>query len=203
SLLLLDARDLQTGEVLAVPLTLLVPRLVLVLLDHNLGAAELARDFGADRDLRQCLGIGRDRLTVDKKHGIEFDAVSSLRLHSVDCDDVADAHLFLVASGADDGIDHGRTLFLHSLDRTAVVPWLPTKSPSLAAHGEESPAVVRHAHRRSILVSSAWDRQTRRADAHCPALGCETSLSSSREADELSPPGPRRCARDGGSPRRR
>src|SRR5699024_10821852 len=118
------------GEFLAVALTLLVPRLFLVLLDHNLADAELACDFGADRDLRPCLGISRDRLTVDNKHGIEFDAVSSFRLHSVDCDDVADAHLFLVASGADDGIDHGRYLFLHIHDRTAVVSWLPTKSPS-------------------------------------------------------------------------
>src|SRR5690606_14995718 len=74
SLLLLDVRDLQTGEVLAVALTLLVPGLVLVLLDHNLGTAEFTGDLSADRDLRQSVGIGRDRLTVDKKYGIEFDA---------------------------------------------------------------------------------------------------------------------------------
>ncbi len=50
---LLDAGDLDAGELLAVALALLVPGLVLELLDDDLRAAQVAQDLGGDGDLRR------------------------------------------------------------------------------------------------------------------------------------------------------
>jgi hypothetical protein len=70
---LLDAGDLDAREVLTVPLALLVSGLVLELLDHDLGAAEVVEDLGRDRHLCERLGVGGDLLAIDEEDRDELD----------------------------------------------------------------------------------------------------------------------------------
>src|SRR4051812_13787990 len=57
---LLDAGDLDAGEVRAVALALLVPGLVLELLDDDLRSAQVGDDPGRHGDLREVLRVVRD-----------------------------------------------------------------------------------------------------------------------------------------------
>src|SRR6478672_1015259 len=103
---LLDAGDLDAGQIGAETLALLVPGLVLELLDDDLRAAEIAEHLGGHGDLRQLLRVGGDRVTVDVQNGGELDGAILARLDSIEDDDRADLDLLLPPTGAHNCVDH-------------------------------------------------------------------------------------------------
>ncbi|CAD5139612.1 protein of unknown function [Microbacterium sp. Nx66] len=106
SSVLLDAGDLDARELLAVALTLLVAGLVLVLLDDDLRAAEVADDLSRDGDLRQRVGVGGHRGAIDEQHGGQLDLVALGSLNTVELNDGADLDLLLPATGAHYCVNH-------------------------------------------------------------------------------------------------
>src|SRR5690606_38607379 len=111
SSVLLDAGDLHAGQLLAVTLTLLVTGLVLVLLDDDLRAAEVAQNLGRDLHLRELRGVGGDRLAIDEEDGGELDLLALGRLDTVELDDRADLDLLLPATGAHYCVNHFTPVF--------------------------------------------------------------------------------------------
>src|SRR6478735_10768666 len=97
---LLDAGDLDAGELRAVALALLVPGLVLELLDDDLRSALVADDLGGHLDLREGLLVVRDRVTVDEENGDQLDLVALLGLKAIEHDDRAHLDLLLPTTGA-------------------------------------------------------------------------------------------------------
>src|SRR5690606_2829138 len=125
---LLDAGDLDPGQLLAVTLADAVARLVLVLLDRDLLALLGTHDLGGDGDLGQVVrtgghlvavhehergeGDGRPHLACNlwldvvaaARHLLLPDGLCAERL--VHGADVADGHLLLSAAGLDDRVHH-------------------------------------------------------------------------------------------------
>src|SRR5690606_1470400 len=103
---LLDAGDLDARELLAVALTLLVAGLVLVLLDDELRAAEVADDLGGDLDLGQLVGVGGHRGAVDEEHCGQLDLLALSSLNTIELNDRADLDLLLPPTGAHYCVNH-------------------------------------------------------------------------------------------------
>src|SRR3954469_9171034 len=91
----LDVGDLDLGVLLAVALALLVTRLVLELLDHDLGALGGTEHLGGHRRLVELLGLGGDRVAVHDEDDGQGDRLAHAGGDLVDLDDVADGHLLL------------------------------------------------------------------------------------------------------------
>ena len=87
-------------------LALLVPGLVLELLDDDLRSTQVAEDLGGHLDLRERLGVVRDRVTVDEQHGGELDVAVFVGLDAVENDDRADLDLLLTTTGAHNCVNH-------------------------------------------------------------------------------------------------
>src|SRR5215203_26840 len=104
--LLLDAGDLDARELLTVALALLVAGLVLELLDHDLGAAEVVQHLGRHRDLRERLGVGGDLLAIDEEDRGELDVAVLVSLDAVHRHDGADFDLLLPTAGAHYCVNH-------------------------------------------------------------------------------------------------
>src|SRR5436190_4958405 len=85
----LDVGDLDLGVLLAVALALLVTRLVLELLDHDLGALGATEHLGGHRRLVELLGLGGDGVAVDHEHDRQRDLLAHGGRDQVDLDDVA------------------------------------------------------------------------------------------------------------------
>src|SRR5690606_29122109 len=103
---LLDAGDLDAGEVLAVTLPTTVPGLVLVLEDGDLLAALVTDDLGGHLHSGQILGARGHLLAVDEQHGSQLAGRPRRTLDAVHDDDVTDGHLLLSAAGLDDRVHH-------------------------------------------------------------------------------------------------
>src|ERR1700710_3215088 len=101
----LDVGDLDLGVLLSVALALLVAGLVLVLLDHDLGALGGAEDLDGDAGLVE--PGGRDLVTVDGHHDWQGERVAHRRVGLVDLDDVAHGNLLLLAACAHDRVHRG------------------------------------------------------------------------------------------------
>src|SRR5690606_5997498 len=102
----LDTGDLDASQVLTVTLALLVASLVLVLLDDDLGAAELVQDLSGNRNLRELLSVGGHGVAVDQEERGELNRLALLRLLTIEGHDSADLDLFLPATGAHNCVDH-------------------------------------------------------------------------------------------------
>src|SRR5690349_19130237 len=89
----LDVGDLDLGVLLAVALALLVTRLVLELLDHDLRALGGAEHLGGHARLVELLGVRRDVVAVDHEDHGQRDLLTHAGRDLVDLDDVADGHL--------------------------------------------------------------------------------------------------------------
>src|SRR6478735_9084797 len=100
----LDRRHAGLRELLAVSLTLLVARLVLVLEDVDLRALGVLEDLGGDGDLRECVRVGGHGALVDEEHGGEVEGVTRRTGLAVELDDVADGNLLLSAASTDDRV---------------------------------------------------------------------------------------------------
>src|SRR5690554_2613933 len=103
---LLDAGDLDAGELGAVTHAALVPGLVLVVLDDDLRAAQVAQHLGGDLDLRERLGLVSDLVAVNVKHGSQLDVAVLVCCDAVEYDDGADLYLFLPTTGAHNCVNH-------------------------------------------------------------------------------------------------
>src|SRR5690554_4102969 len=103
---LLDAGDLDAGQLLAVTLPTAVAGLVLELHDRDLLAALGAHDLGGDGDLGEVVGTGGHLVAVHEHERGEVDGVTDLAANPVHDDDVADGHLLLSAAGLDDRVHH-------------------------------------------------------------------------------------------------
>src|SRR6478609_4871028 len=100
----LDGRDARLRELLAVSLTLLVARLVLVLQDVDLRALGVLQDLGGDGDLRENVRVGGHVAVVDEEDGGEVEGVTRGTCLAVELDDVADGNLLLSAASTDDRV---------------------------------------------------------------------------------------------------
>src|SRR6478752_1877624 len=94
----LDRRHAGLRELLAVSLTLLVARLVLVLQDVDLRALGVGQDLGGHRDAGQGLGVGGDGRAVDEEDSRERERATGVAGLPVQLDDVADSNLLLSAA---------------------------------------------------------------------------------------------------------
>src|SRR6478609_4304924 len=103
----LDGRDARLRELLAVSLTLLVARLVLVLEDVDLRALGVLEDLGGDGDLGERARVGGHRAVVDEEHGGQGERVAGNTCLAVELDDVADSNLLLSAASTDDRVHRG------------------------------------------------------------------------------------------------
>src|SRR3954454_3982956 len=77
---LLDSGDLDDRQRLTVALPLVVAGLVLELVDADLRALGVLEDLAGDCDLRQLLGVGGDRRTVDDERDRQRDGRAGLEL---------------------------------------------------------------------------------------------------------------------------
>src|SRR6478752_3812549 len=100
----LDRGHAGLRELLAVSLTLLVARLVLVLQDVDLRALGVLQDLGGDGDLREDVRVGGHRAVVDEEDGGEGERVTRGACLAVELDDVADSNLLLTAASTDDRV---------------------------------------------------------------------------------------------------
>src|SRR6478609_4064592 len=100
----LDRGHAGLRELLAVSLTLLVARLVLVLQDVDLRALGVLEDLGGDGHLRERARVGGHVAVVDEEHGGEVERVTRRTGLAVELDDVADGNLLLSAASTDDRV---------------------------------------------------------------------------------------------------
>src|SRR5690606_769361 len=103
---LLDAGDLDAREVLTVALALLVAGLVLVLLDDDLRAAQVADALSRDLDLRQLVRVAGHRGAVDEKDGRKLDLLPLGSRNTVELNDRSDLDLLLPTTGAHYCVNH-------------------------------------------------------------------------------------------------
>src|SRR3954471_17744098 len=101
---LLDAGDLDPGQLRPVALALPVARLVLELEDLDLRALLGPDDLGGHGDAGQRPGRRGDLVAVDEHERTELDRVARFTGEPVDDDDVPDGHLLLTAASADDRV---------------------------------------------------------------------------------------------------
>src|SRR5450830_1847881 len=107
---LLDAGDLDTRELLAVALALLVSGLVLELLDDDLRTAQVTNDLGSHFDLRKRRSVVRDLVAIDEQHWCQLDVAVLVGLDAIEYDNRADLNLFLPTTGAHNCVNHLVTL---------------------------------------------------------------------------------------------
>src|SRR2546427_5380361 len=100
----LDAGDLDLRQLLAVADALAVAGLVLVLVDLDLRALDLAEDLTGNRNRGKRRGVGRHALTVDEQNGRQSNGVACGNIELLNRHDVADSDLVLLAAGLDDGV---------------------------------------------------------------------------------------------------
>ena len=110
--MLLNAGDLDAGELLAVALALLVPGLVLELLDDDFRASEVADDLCGHLYLRESRRIMRDGVAVDQQYRHELDVAVFVGLDTVENYNAADLDLFLPTTGAHNCVNHLGSLTL-------------------------------------------------------------------------------------------
>src|SRR3954451_4383712 len=84
---LLDAGDLEAGQLLAVTLALAVAGLVLVLEDVDLRALLVPEDLRGDADLPERRGVGGDLVPVDEEQRGQLDGGAGAGREAVDHDD--------------------------------------------------------------------------------------------------------------------
>src|SRR5690349_119367 len=99
---LLDSGDLEHGQRLAVTLPLVVARLVLELVDADLGALGVLEHLTGDGDLGQLVGRGGDRRAADDESDGQRYRGTGLGLDLLDLDHVPDGDLVLLAARLDD-----------------------------------------------------------------------------------------------------
>src|SRR4028118_1874552 len=97
-----DVADDHVGQWLTVALTLVVARLVLELVDADLGALAVADDLAGHGHAGQRLRVTGDGLAADQQQGREGDGVARLTHETVDREPVAHGHLVLPATGLHD-----------------------------------------------------------------------------------------------------
>jgi hypothetical protein len=89
-LLRIDAGDLDTGQLLAVALALLVSGLVLELLDDDFRTALVSEHLRNNLDLGEGLGFVGDLVTINEEHRDKLDIAVFVGLDTVEYDDRAD-----------------------------------------------------------------------------------------------------------------
>src|SRR3954452_11240844 len=98
---LLDSGDLEDRQLLTVPLPLVVARLVLELVDPDLGTLGVLEHLTGDSDLLQVLRIGGDVRAVDHQGDGQRDLGAGFDFELLDLDHVSDGDLVLLAAGLD------------------------------------------------------------------------------------------------------
>ena len=97
-------------------LTLLVPGLVLVLHDRDLGTAKVFNDLGSDLDVGQGLGIGGDLVPIDQQQRRKLNGAACLTGDAVKGHEVSNGNLLLAAACADNRVHHLGTHFSRQSD---------------------------------------------------------------------------------------
>src|SRR4051812_28765764 len=103
----LDVGDLDLGVLLTVALALLVTRLVLELLDHDLRPLGATEHLGGHRRLVELRRVAGDVVTVDHEDHGQGELLADGGRDLVDLDDVADGHLLLLGACAHDRVHRG------------------------------------------------------------------------------------------------
>jgi hypothetical protein len=119
---LLDAGNFHAGKVSAETLTLVVPRLVLELVNDDLGAAKVFDDLSRDRHLGESRGVRFNLVAVNEKDGRKRNRTLVIRLDTIDSQNGPNFDLFLSPSGAHNRVNHGDVLsktYVRSPERNA------------------------------------------------------------------------------------
>src|SRR5437763_6707505 len=106
-LLRVDRGHAQLGQLLTVPLPLVVTGLVLELVNFDLGALGLRDHLSGDVDRGELVGLMGDGGAVDEQQRGKRDRGAELGVQLLDLDHIALGDLVLLAAGLDDGVHRG------------------------------------------------------------------------------------------------